>query len=321
MPVSLPILFDDSDLVAINKPAGLATIPGRAETTSVLEVLGQQLTLPSSGTSDPRLRLVHRLDKETSGVLLFAKHVAAQRHLSHQFQNNTIEKEYLALVAGRPATDTGEIDAPLAPHPASPRHMAVSKQGRPARTLWRVEQRFRDMALLRVFPKTGKTHQIRVHLAHIGLPLLLDPLYNPTHGRGTVGLMLSHFKRGYHPDPRDHEERPLIARLTLHAEKLRFIHPNQQSVEVIAPIPKRPACRPQHAHKICAVNFADAGSEVPRRPGSSHPRNPITNSKNIRIPTASAASVKSYRSLCNGGYGAALGETPTRKKHPGTFSR
>ena len=230
----LPILSEDADLVAVNKPAGLATIPGRAEVDSVLESLAEQLHLPCKGTADPRVRVVHRLDKETSGVLLFTKHVDAQRHLSHQFQNNTIEKEYLALVRGRPKTDEGEIDAALGPHPTSPKRVIVSKQGRPARTLWRIEHRYRDMALLRVFPKTGKTHQIRVHLSHIGLPLVIDPLYNP---RAPNGLMLSHFKRDYRAS-RGEEERPLIARLTLHAEKLRFEHPNGQRIELIAPLPK-----------------------------------------------------------------------------------
>src|SRR6476660_5962575 len=88
----LELLGETPDWVAVAKPAGLATIPGRGEDESVLERLGEQLGLPSSGTVDPRVRVVHRLDKDTSGVLLFAKHTAAQRHLSHQFQNNTIEK-------------------------------------------------------------------------------------------------------------------------------------------------------------------------------------------------------------------------------------
>ena len=177
--------------------------------------------------------MVHRLDKDTSGVLLFAKHTAAQRHLSHQFQNNTVEKEYLALVSAPPARDEGEIDAPMAPHPANPRRMTVTKQGRPARTLWRVEQRFRAFALLRVFPKTGKTHQIRVHLKHAGMPLAVDPLYNPA----APPMLLSNIKRDYRPT-RGHEERPLIARLTLHAEKLRFADLSGARVEIVAALPK-----------------------------------------------------------------------------------
>jgi 23S rRNA pseudouridine955/2504/2580 synthase/23S rRNA pseudouridine1911/1915/1917 synthase len=236
---SLDILADTPDWVAVMKPAGLATIPGRGEDDSVLERLGRQLGLPSSGAADPRVRVVHRLDKDTTGVLLFAKHAVAQRHLSHQFQNNTITKEYLALVAGRPAETEGEVDAALARHPASPQRMAVVRHGgRPARTGWRVEELFRGFALLRVFPRTGKTHQIRVHLQSIGLPLAIDPLYNAPRGGGAPpGLLLSSFKRGYRPAAGE-AERPLIERLTLHAEKLRFADLSGQAVEVVAPLPK-----------------------------------------------------------------------------------
>jgi len=124
--VELDALEMTGDYVAVNKPAGLATIPGRGEEDSVLERLGRQIGLPSSGTSDPRVRVVHRLDKDTSGVLLFAKNVETQRHLSHQFQNNRVEKEYLALVCGRPGEREGEIDAALAPHPGAARRMAVT---------------------------------------------------------------------------------------------------------------------------------------------------------------------------------------------------
>jgi 23S rRNA pseudouridine1911/1915/1917 synthase len=240
MPWNRPIeiLQETPDWVAVVKPPRLATIPGRGEDDSVLQALASQLGLPSSGAADPRLRVVHRLDKETSGVLLFAKHAAAQRHFSYQFQNNTVEKEYLALVAGEPREPEGEIDAPLARHPTDPKRMAVVKHGgRPARTLWRVEQRFRGLTLLRVFPKTGKTHQIRVHLKHIGLPLAIDALYHPQRPGQPPGLFLSTYKRDYRPT-RGEEERPLIARLTLHAHRLTVPDLNGERLKLECPLPK-----------------------------------------------------------------------------------
>lgn len=230
---NLDILFNDDRYVAVNKPAGLASIPGRGDVDSVLNVLAEQLGLPWSGTADPRLRVVHRLDKETSGVLLFAKDVAAQRHVSHQFQNNRTAKEYLALVAGRPVESHGSIEAALARHPTSAVRMAVVRHGgRSAKTDWQIEQQFREYTLLRVFPKTGKTHQIRVHLRHVGLPLAIDPLYNVP----SSGLFLSRFKRGYRPSGEG--ERALIDRLTLHGEKLRFVHLDGREMEIVAPLPK-----------------------------------------------------------------------------------
>ena len=233
VPQVIEVLWRGEGAVAVAKPAGLASIPGRAESDSLLETIGRQLELPSSGQEDPRIRVVHRLDKETSGVMLFALTRPAQQHLSHQFQNNTIAKEYLALVRGRPVESSGVIDAPLAPHPANPKRMAVVKHGgRPARTEWRVEEFFRGFTLLRCFPKTGKTHQIRAHLRHIGLPLAIDPLYS-----SADPIMLSEFKRDYRP-ARGESERPLIARLTLHAERLAFVAPDGQNVKVIAELPK-----------------------------------------------------------------------------------
>ena len=185
------------------------------------------------------MRVVHRLDKDTSGVLLFARHGSAQRHFSRQFQNNTVQKEYLALVRGRPDRAGGDIDTSIARHPTSKERMAIVKHGgRPARTQWRVEETFREFALLRVFPRTGKTHQIRVHLQSIGLPLAIDPLYNAHRGGGPPqGLLLSQFKRGYRATGGE-PERPLIDRLTLHAEKLRFQDLNGVDVEVVSPLPK-----------------------------------------------------------------------------------
>jgi 23S rRNA pseudouridine955/2504/2580 synthase/23S rRNA pseudouridine1911/1915/1917 synthase len=234
---ALNILLNDADLVAVEKPAGLATIPGRGETDSLLERIAAQLNLPHKGEADPRIRVVHRLDKDTSGVMLFAKNIETQRHLSHQFQNNQVEKEYLALVVGHPDADEGEIDGAIGPHPNAKTRMAVLKHGRPALTRWKLEKRFRTMSLLRVFPETGKTHQIRVHLKHIGLPLAIDALYNPPRKPGEpIGIFLSQFKRDYRAS--GDTERPLIARLTLHAEQITFDHPKSGKTTVTCPPPK-----------------------------------------------------------------------------------
>lgn len=227
----LPIIFESDDFVAIHKPSGLASIPGRGEADSALHALARLRNLPCAGAADPRLRVVHRLDKDTSGVLLFARHVEAQRRLSHQFQNNTVEKQYLAIVHGVPQDSEGAVDGPIGVHPTDRKRMHVSRHGRPALTLWRVEQRFRSFALLRCFPRTGKTHQIRVHLVHIGHPLAIDPIYG-----SSEPLLLSRIKRGYRAK-RGEEERPLISRLTLHAESLSFddLSGNRQTLRAELP--------------------------------------------------------------------------------------
>jgi 23S rRNA pseudouridine1911/1915/1917 synthase len=233
----LVVLRQTPDWIAVAKPAGLAVIPGRAETDSVLEALGRQLGVPSSGTLDPRVRVVHRLDKDTTGVLLFALNLPAQRHLGQQFQTNTIQKEYLALVVGRMDPAEGEVATQLGPKPGDPLRMAVVKHGgRPATTAYRVVEQYRQYSLVRLFPKTGKTHQIRVHMAHTGHPLAIDPLYNNSR-KDADGIFLSRFKRDYRPTWNE-EERPLIGRLPLHAEVLRFADLNGEKVELTSPPPK-----------------------------------------------------------------------------------
>ncbi len=220
----------------LNRPAWPPSPAGVKHKTR-LGLLAAQLGLPASGAADPRLRVVHRLDKETSGLLVFARNIVAQRFLSHQFQNNEVEKEYLALVRGRPDAQEGQIDAPIGVHPGSARRMAVlTHGGRPARTVWKLEESFRDFSLLRVFPRTGKTHQIRVHLQSIGLPLAIDPLYQPMPQHVAGGIFLSSFKRGYRPTK--NEERPLIDRLTLHAHRLKFSDLSANRIQLEAPVPK-----------------------------------------------------------------------------------
>jgi len=236
-PKKLPLLYQDQRLVAAAKPAALTTIPGRGEPACAQIILAQQLGLPWKGDVDPRIRVVHRLDKDTTGALLFALDLAAQRHLSMQFQNNLVKKEYLALVVGRPAQLEGEIDAPIGVDRKRPDRMTVIKGGKPARTFWKVEETYRGLSLLRCFPKTGKTHQIRVHLQYIGCPLAVDELYAPVAAGETAGLLLSRYKRGYRLG-KFAEERPLISRLTLHAESISFSHPEKGDMKVVCPLPK-----------------------------------------------------------------------------------
>ena len=208
----LEILHNDNDCVAVNKPAGLATIPGRAETTSVLEELAAQLGLPCTGTADPRIRVVHRLDKDTSGVLLFAKHVEAQRALSHQFQNNFAQKEYLAIVYGKMVAG-GKVDAAIGRHMHDRLKQAVREDGRDAVTHYRVRERFRSMTLIECRLETGRTHQIRVHMAHARHPLVGDTQYG--------GLL----KLPKGASPEFVAALRAFRRQALHAERLEFAHP------------------------------------------------------------------------------------------------
>jgi 23S rRNA pseudouridine1911/1915/1917 synthase len=227
MPYMLHVLWEDDHLLAVVKPAGLATVPGRGITETVLDHVQD---------THKNYRLIHRLDRETSGVLLLAKDSQAQRELCRQFFQHTVKKEYLALVAGSPTQDNGLIDTPLAPHPANKKLMAPTPKGRPAVTRWKVESRLGSLTLLRCLPETGRTHQIRAHLKSIGLPLAVDPLYNRPRDGAPPGIFLSTFKPGYRQ--KAHPERPLISRLTLHALRLEFHDLTGHPISVICPLPK-----------------------------------------------------------------------------------
>ncbi len=175
--LAIPILYEDDALLVVNKPAGLVVHPGAGTTeTTLVEALLVDRDLPAS--DDPvRPGIVHRLDKETSGVLVVAKTAEALASLQGQFAARTVEKLYLALVDGVIAEDEGRIDAPIGRDPAAPRRMSIQAGGRPAQTLFRVLRRDGGQSFLLVRPLTGRTHQVRVHFRYIGLPVVGDEIY------------------------------------------------------------------------------------------------------------------------------------------------
>lgn len=175
--LAIPILYEDDVLLVVNKPTGLVVHPGAGTTeTTLVEALLVGRDLPAS---DDRVRpgIVHRLDKETSGVLVVAKTAEALASLQGQFAARTVEKLYLALVDGVVAEDEGRIEAPIGRDPAAPRRMSIQAGGRPAQTLFRVLRRENGRSFLLVRPLTGRTHQVRVHLRYIGLPVVGDETY------------------------------------------------------------------------------------------------------------------------------------------------
>lgn len=211
------IVFEDSDLVIVNKPRGMVVHPARGHHgDSLVERLVDRLDASARAESPVRPGVVHRLDRDTTGLLLLAKTAAARRYLAGAMQAGAVRREYVALVQGWPEPPEGVIEAPIGRDPGNRLRMAVVWQGRPARTRFRVMCRYVrpfPVAALWLALESGRTHQIRVHLASLGHPVLGDPLY----GRGPqLGL-------------------PAQA---LHAFRLRFPHPGDgRRVEALAPVP------------------------------------------------------------------------------------
>ncbi len=178
--IPLVILYEDDQVVVIDKPAGMVVHPafGHTSGTLVNAVLARWPEVASFSTPE-RAGIVHRLDKETSGVILIAKSAPALDQLRAQFKGRDVEKRYVALVEGMPQTPEGLIDAPIGRDPNQRKRMAVTRDGRPATTEYHVIETYAHHSLLDVFPKTGRTHQIRVHLAFIGCPVVGDNVYGP----------------------------------------------------------------------------------------------------------------------------------------------
>src|SRR6266487_446239 len=201
-PIPLEILFEDKDLIVINKPAGLVVHPGAGhrEHTLVNALLHHCPTLSGIGGKE-RPGIVHRLDKETSGCIVIAKNDDAHRSLSLQFAARTIEKIYLALVAGKLRRNTGVIEEKIARHPVDRQKMRVATlRGRAAMTEYRVVRSSGEMSLIECRLHSGRTHQIRVHLRHLGHPVLGDKIYAPKFAQKFPRQMLHAWKLGFrHP--------------------------------------------------------------------------------------------------------------------------
>ena len=220
-PVDLPlnVIFEDKHLIVLNKAAGMVVHPGigTGEDTMVHALLAHCAGELSGIGGVERPGIVHRLDKETTGLLVVAKNDAAHRALADQFASRTMRKEYVTIVSGVPKTDSGSIDRSISRHPVHRHRMTTGEGGRPSRTDWAVEKKFGEFAaLVRCRIHTGRTHQIRVHLKSLGHPVLGDEVYGWKQSPGM----------------------PVPPRIMLHAEHLVFTHPvSGKIMDLTAPLP------------------------------------------------------------------------------------
>jgi 23S rRNA pseudouridine1911/1915/1917 synthase len=200
-PIPLDVVYGDAALLVVNKPAGLVVHPGSGNWEGTL--LNALLQHDPALAALPRAGIVHRLDKDTSGLLVVARTLTAQTDLVRQLQARTVKREYVAVVQGLIQRD-GFVEAPIGRHPVSRTRMAVVARGKPALTHYRVLERYAAATLLECRLETGRTHQIRVHLAHIGHPLVGDPVYGRHRGALDFGRQALHARRLalVHPDTR-----------------------------------------------------------------------------------------------------------------------
>jgi 23S rRNA pseudouridine1911/1915/1917 synthase len=221
------ILYQDDDLIIVNKPANYLTIPDRHDATkpSILGFLKAQFE---------QVFIVHRIDRETSGILCFARNEHAHRHLSMQFEHRECEKIYLALVEGKMMNEEGMIDKPIAESQTTPGKMVIASRGKSSITKYRVLEYFQNYTLVECEILTGRMHQIRIHLQSVGYPLAIDAMY------GRKGeFYLSDVKHKKFRLAKDTEERPIMTRSILHAYRLTVTHPTtSERVVFVAELPK-----------------------------------------------------------------------------------
>ncbi|MGV3527591.1 MAG: RluA family pseudouridine synthase [Flavisolibacter sp.] len=219
------ILLEHKDFLAVNKPAGLLSIAGRdGKEVSLKQILQQHFG---------EIFTVHRLDKDTSGLIVFARNAAMHKHLSEQFESRATLKVYNGLVLGKPASPEGVINEPIAEHPVKKGMMTVHRKGKESITRYKVLEHYRWHSWMEFIILTGRTHQIRVHMKHSGHPIACDELY----GDGKA-LFLSQLKNNYHLSKKEDSERPLLQRLALHAAQLHFTGAGGEPWKLEAPLPK-----------------------------------------------------------------------------------
>ena len=218
-------LYEDDDCIVLNKPSGMLSIPDRTQSQpSLKDYLAERFG---------GIFTVHRLDKDTSGVIVFAKTEAMHKHLSLQFEERQTTKIYNGLVTGKPTRSNGIIDEPIAAHPSQNGTMVINPKGKPSITEYELIEAFRTYSWLQFHILTGRTHQIRVHMKQLGHPIACDVLY----GDGKP-ILLSGFKKKFNLAKSADEERPIMARLALHAAQLSFTNQQQQVLQFEAPLPK-----------------------------------------------------------------------------------
>lgn len=233
------IIYEDDNYIVLNKPAGLLSIPDReGKEISLKKILAEKFE---------QIFTVHRLDKDTSGLIIFAKNESTHKSLSLQFEERQTKKIYRGLVLGVPSVKKGSIDSPIAEHPVKKGIMMVNRKGKSSLTDFEVLQEFKRYSLLEFQIYTGRTHQIRVHSKEIGHPIVCDELY----GDGKP-ILLSSLKHRFKLSKNELEEKPLLNRLALHAFSLSFTDNLGKKVYFEAPLPRDLRATIQQLEKINA---------------------------------------------------------------------
>lgn len=225
--MQIEILYQDDDMLMVNKPAGILVIPDRfnSDLPSLNRLLESKL--------GQRIWVVHRLDRDTSGVMCFAKNEETHRYLSQLFEAHDVGKFYAGIVMGRVIPEEGRIEAPIIEHPTQKGKMTTARKGKASVTDYKVVEQWALHSLVQFQIHTGRTHQIRVHMQSIGHPIVCDELY----GDGKP-FLLSAIKKKFKLSEKEETERPLMSRLGLHAYRLMLHKPDGTLIDVEASLPK-----------------------------------------------------------------------------------